>query len=92
MQAAGVSDKVALQSKSPVVIVIRGTHHMHAVGLLRSMLGGGGALSDGRAGSGQKAFVGEALPPLDPSTIKFNPLVGELKIPIMLLLISCRKE
>lgn len=92
MQAAGASDKVASRSKSPVVIEIRGSHHMHTLVLLRSMSGGGRALLVGRARTGQKAFAGEALPPADPSTLKFNPLVREPKIPIMLLLISCRKE
>lgn len=92
MQASGASDKVVSQSKSPVVLEIRGTHHVHALGLLRSLSGGGRAHLDGRAGTGQKASVGDALPPSDPSTLKFNPPVGKPKIPIMPLLILRRKK
>lgn len=49
-------------------------------------------LLEGRAGTGQNTFMGEALPPSDHSTLKFNPLVGKPKIPIMPLLISCREK
>lgn len=78
-----------------MVIEIRGARHIQALGLLRSVSGGGRALLDRRVRTGQKAFVGEALPPSDPSTSKFNPLLREPGvggIPIMLLLISCRRE
>lgn len=51
MQAAAVSDKVASQSHSPVVMEIRGAHHPHAQGLPHSVAGRGQGSSGGKIGA-----------------------------------------
>lgn len=71
VQAAGASDKW-MGSQS---LVVAGLRALPGSGLLRPVpvLGRGRAPLQGRAGTGQKAFAREALPPLDPNTLKCYP-------------------
>jgi hypothetical protein len=75
---------VALLSKSPVVTEIRETHHRHEICCIQHQ-------DRARAGAGAEIIGGWSSASFVPQTWKINPLVGKLKIPILLLLVSCRE-
>lgn len=85
MQAARASDKVAYQSQSLPVVDIRRTYHMRAQACMWreacSVVGSRQGSSGEKVGTGNKAFVGEALAPSDLNTLKFSPLWESPKYP-----------